>query len=247
MTASSRSSRAITSAESSPAMGEEEDEETGDKETRRQGDWETESQSQNRHLLVSLSPCLLVSLPSDSGRVAGISLLKPRQTQLAEVLLRGLAQRRSEHGEVAPAQLQLDVNAVGDFLGVAQGIVHAGKGRVHLIRAAEKELVGFHPHAVRVGTELARVDAQQDVLGLGVLAVDIVDVAGGHQGNTQPLGNLHRPGQHDPLRLKPVSALRCSNRRRTGPYTRRRFPGPFPCSPRRRPAACGSVRWRRSR
>ena len=102
------------------------------------------------------------------------------------------------------AQLQFDVDAVGDFLGAAQGVVQAGKRGIHLLGAAQIELVALHPHAVGVGAELARVDAQQDVLGLGVLAVDVMNVAGGHQRDAQPLGDLRRPLHRHPLRLQVV-------------------------------------------
>ena len=66
------------------------------------------------------------------------------------------------------------------------------------------ELVGLHPHPVRVGAELARVDAQQDVLGLGVLAADVVDVAGGHQRDAHPPGHFDRSLQRHLLAARPL-------------------------------------------
>ena len=178
----------------------------------------------------------------------GIALLQARQAQLAQILLGRLALGQREHRKMPLAQLQFDVDAVGDFLRASQGVVQAGKGRVHLLGAAEIELVALHPHAVGVGAELARVDAQQDVLGLGVLAVDVVDVAGGHQGNAQPMGHLDRPLHRQPLRFQvvvlnlDVVVVAEEFLEPGGDFQR-----PFPCWPRRRPASCGSVRWRRSR
>ncbi len=102
------------------------------------------------------------------------------------------------------AQFQLDVNAVGDLLRPPQGIVHARKRGVHLLGTAEEELVRLHPHAVGVGAELAGVDAEQDVLSLGVFAVDVVDVAGGDQGNSEAFGHAHGPVHHRPLRFQVV-------------------------------------------
>ena len=98
--------------------------------------------------------------------------------------------RQAEDGKVPPAQLQLDIHAVGDLLAPPQGLFLAGKGGVHLLGAAEIELVAVHPHAVGVGAELARVHAQQHVLGLGVLAEHVMDVAGGHQGQAHAVGQV---------------------------------------------------------
>ena len=86
----------------------------------------------------------------------------------------------------------------------ANGVVVPGKRRVHLLRAAEVELVAFHPHPVGVGAELAGVDAEQHVLGLGVLAMDVVDVAGGDQRQAHLLGHLDGALHGHPLDLQAV-------------------------------------------
>ena len=70
--------------------------------------------------------------------------------------------------------------------------------------AAKKELVALHPHPVGVGAEFAGVDAQQDVLGFGVLAVDVVGVAGGDQRQAHSLRELDGPFHAQPLDLEAV-------------------------------------------
>ena len=52
--------------------------------------------------------------------------------------------------------------------------------------------------------KLAGVDAQQHVLGFGVLAVDVVGVARGHQRQAHPLGDVDRAFQRQPLDFEAV-------------------------------------------
>ena len=131
--------------------------------------------------------------------IAGVTLLQPGEDQLAEEILGGLLVGRVVDGEVPLAQFQVDVDAVGDLLRPLDGLVVAREDRVHLLGAAEIELVGLHPHAVGVGAELARVDAEQDVLGLGVFAEHVMHVAGGHQRQAHAVGQVDRAFHGDPL------------------------------------------------
>ena len=136
--------------------------------------------------------------------IVGVALLQPGKDQLAEEILGGLAVGRVEDGEVPLAQFQVDVDAVGDLLRPLEGLGVSSEDRVHLLGTAEVEFVGLHPHAVSVGAELARVDAQQDVLGLGVFAEHVMDVAGGHQRQAHAVGQLDRAFHGDPLLLDAV-------------------------------------------
>ena len=122
--------------------------------------------------------------------IAGVSLFQAGKDQLMEKILRGRSIGRAVDGEVPLAQLQVDVYAVGDLLRPLDGLAVAAEDRVHLLGAAKIELVGLHPHAVGVGAELARVDAEQDVLGLGVFAEHVVYVAGGYQGQAHAVGQV---------------------------------------------------------
>jgi hypothetical protein len=50
-----------------------------------------------------------------------------------------------------------------------------------------------------VGKQFAGVDAQQGVVGLGIVGVDIVNVVCGHKGQVQFVGQLNQHGPNDPL------------------------------------------------
>ena len=180
--------------------------------------------------------------------VAGIALVEPFQAQLPQVAGRGGVFRQAEDGEVPLAQLQLDVDAVGDLLAAAEGLLLAGKGGVHLLGAAEVELVALHLHAVGIAAELAGVHAQQHVLGLGVVAEDVMDVAGGHQRQAHAVGQVHRRLQCHPLHFQ-IVVLNLDEVAVAEEFVEPGggFPGLLPGWPLRRPPAGGSTRWRRSR
>ena len=107
--------------------------------------------------------------------------------------------------EVVGAQVQGDVAAGGDLPGGGQdrGV---GEGPGHLRRALEIELVGLELHAAGAVHGLAGLDAQQDVLGLGVFGLQVVHVVGGHQGQP-PAGRQLEQGLVDLELLRQVVGL----------------------------------------
>ena len=102
------------------------------------------------------------------------------------------------------AELQLQIDAIGNLLAAGDRIFEPGKRRVHFLRAAQKELIALHPHPVRVGAELARVDAQQHVLRDRILAAHVVGVARRHERQAHPLRKCDRKLQRLPLHLEAV-------------------------------------------
>ena len=138
------------------------------------------------------------------------------------------------------AQLQFDIDRIGDFLRPAHGVVQSRKSGVHLLRTAEIKFVGVHAHAVGVGAELAGVDAEQNVLGFGVFAADVMHVAGGHGGHAHAPGQIDRRLQRDPLHFQAVvldldEIPVAENFLKPGDH----LPRPFPCSARRRRESAG--------
>ena len=109
-----------------------------------------------------------------------------------------------EARQEALAERQLDVAALGDALGVGDGLLELREGRLHLVGAGDEEAVGVVLDAPLVVEGLARGDAHQHVVGAGVLAVDVVGVGGGHQRDALVLGELGQPGVDVELVLHPV-------------------------------------------
>ena len=110
-------------------------------------------------------------------------------TQVVDVLL---PCGRLKDRVVPRFQIELNINAVGDFLRPRHGILEAGKDGVHFGGSADEELVGVHLHPFGVGSLDLRVDAQQHVVHRGVGLVEVVRVVRRHQRQAHPVREVHR-------------------------------------------------------
>ena len=123
----------------------------------------------------------------------GIALPEPGLGQLAQIACRIVARGHVKDGQVIALALDVHLAPLGDAQGVFQRVGPLGKEGRHLVLALDIVAVVGHAHAVRVGAHLARLDAEQDVLRLGVLGPAIVRVVGGHQGEVELAGQGHQP------------------------------------------------------
>ncbi len=136
-----------------------------------------------------------------AGLIA-VPIAQPGLAELAEVVLGRLAGRGAERRETALAQaeaLVMGLDHLGDPGRGGQCLLVARHRGVHLLRATDVELLGLEPHPRRVVERLAGVDAEQDVVRRGILAGQVVGVAGRDQGQAHPLGDVDRPGGAIPL------------------------------------------------
>ena len=108
---------------------------------------------------------------------------------LLEVLAQGLALGRGELRQVVALGREFEVAAGGDLAGVLDGVGRVAEDRGHLGGRLEVELVGRELEPVRVRDLAVRLDADQDVLALGVLAAGEVDVVRGHEGQAELAGD----------------------------------------------------------
>ena len=79
------------------------------------------------------------------------------------------------------AEGKLHLAAVGDALGVGYGVGIGPEQLLHLFRGAEVEVSRLIAHPVLVVHGLARLDAQQYIVALGVLRPQVVGVVGADQ------------------------------------------------------------------
>ena len=124
-----------------------------------------------------------------------VTLLHAVHHQLAQVGAEVVALRHLIDRHIELAEFEAYVAALGDSHRVFQGFRPGGKNGTHLLFGLEVELVVGKAHAVLVRTQLARLDAQQYVVHLGVGCVHVVQVVGGHQPQVQLPGDLHQLGQ----------------------------------------------------
>ena len=110
-----------------------------------------------------------------------VALLEAGDGLLAQHGLVGLSCRQWEARQDDLAELQRDVALVCDLERGLQALRVLAQGLCHLLRRLHVELVVGELHAVFVCQVLAHADAQHEVLGIGVLALKVVEVVGSHR------------------------------------------------------------------
>ena len=103
-----------------------------------------------------------------------------------------LGQRES--GQVVFPEFQLHVAALRDLHCARQRLRVVPENRVHLLGAFQVQLLGGETQPLFILQHLAGLDADQGVLGLGMLAAEVMGVIGGHQRDFQLPGDLDQPG-----------------------------------------------------
>ncbi len=78
-------------------------------------------------------------------------------------------------------EVEVEPDALGDAPGRQQGVGEVGEKLLHLRRAAEEKVLRRQAHAGAVIDGAARVDADVDVVGSGVLLREVVNIGGGDQ------------------------------------------------------------------
>ena len=125
-----------------------------------------------------VDPLLDVSRQS----LAGVARLDPAPHLLDEPGLLGLAGRHVGAGHVAAGRLgELDVAPLRDEQGVVAGLRHpepVGPQLAHLGRGLDVVAAAVELEPVGVGQSLAGRDADQGIVGAGVLGVVVVGVVG---------------------------------------------------------------------
>jgi hypothetical protein len=96
------------------------------------------------------------------------------------------------------------MDRIGDLLAAGHRVFKAGELLVHLLRRAEIILVPIHLHPRGVGAELAGVNAEENVLSVGVFAIDVVSVARGDERKAELPGRLDRAFHRQTLNLHAV-------------------------------------------
>ena len=136
------------------------------------------------------------------GRERSVALLQAFFAELDEEV-EGLAPvGHRELRQQDPAELELDVAALGDLERAAKRVVVAREVAGHLGGCLEEEVVGVELPVVRVLQRVAGLDAEQRLVGASVLGAEVVDVAGGDRRQARGLGDLGELGQDPPLHLE---------------------------------------------
>ena len=98
-----------------------------------------------------------------------------------------------EVGHVVRALLrgrEMHIATLGDLEGRIAGAGQLAPQRTHLVRGPDVVAIAVELEAVGIVDTRARVDAQERVLDLAVVTLDVVRIVSGHQGRVHKLGDL---------------------------------------------------------
>ena len=112
---------------------------------------------------------------------AAVPLGEPLVAQLPQIGGRIVALRQLELRQVVLAEGKLQLAHIRNALGVGHRVGIPRKQRLHLLCGAQIEVPRLIAHPVGVVHGLARLDAQQHVVALGILFPQIVGIVGTHQ------------------------------------------------------------------
>ncbi len=139
-------------------------------------------------------------------RAVPITLLQAVGTQFLQITPGVIPFRHFIAGEFPDAKLNLHMASVRNLLGVLHRLPGIGEEALHLLLALDIVLATLIAHPILVRQFLARLQAEQDVMGLHVSLVGIVYIIGDHQGNLQFPAHIHQFHVH-PLLLRDAVVL----------------------------------------
>ena len=133
-------------------------------------------------------------------RGGGIAAGEPLLAQAGEVRERVLPVRHLVLGQPDRPQLELDVAALRDLERRRQQVSAVRlEHPLHLVGRLEEELLVGELEALVVGQHITGLDAEQDLVRIGVLGTQVVHVAGADRGQAELVGQLDQHGVDLPV------------------------------------------------
>ena len=133
-----------------------------------------------------------------------IAAAQPLLAQLGEVFVVVHAAGGFVVGQEAGVEIKGNIAPGGDLVGDAHRLGNFPEKLLHFLGGLDVKFVGFKIHAAALVQRAPRLKAEQHLLGVSVVAGEVVGVVGGHQRHPQLLGKLDQAfvGRH--LLLEPV-------------------------------------------
>ena len=122
-----------------------------------------------------------------------------RHTRIAELpKIRRVIQpvRRNESGHATDSKLNVEIAFFNHICGVGNRVAIVRQGKAHFRLALEVKLIALHAHAIRLVYKTLGLDAEQNILRLGIVGGDIVNVVGDNGFSPDLGGNFTQPRQN---------------------------------------------------
>ena len=109
-----------------------------------------------------------------------VAFLQPVIAEFIQISPRVIALRHLISGQLGLPERNLHIAPVGNALGILQSLPRIGKQPLHLLLALHEILAALIAHPVLVRQLLVGLKAQQNIVGIRVPGIGVVDVIGGH-------------------------------------------------------------------
>ena len=116
--------------------------------------------------------------------------------QFAQVTLARKMLRWTEDRIMEFAELNLDIALLGHFQRIAHRLRDLVKAGLHLLSRAQIKLLGGVVHPLGVGKLCLRADANQAIVGVRVVFLDVMNVVGGDELDSEFLGKRNQNSVH---------------------------------------------------
>jgi hypothetical protein len=90
-------------------------------------------------------------------------------------------------------KIQFQIAAFSNDQAIVQGFWDMGEGREHFFRVFVIQLASVKTHAPRIVNAGAGLNAQEDVVGVYIIGIQIMAVVGSHQGQPGFAGKVNEP------------------------------------------------------
>ena len=121
-----------------------------------------------------------------------VAFLQPVIAEFIQISPRVIALRHLISGQLGLPERNLHIAPVGNALGILQSLPRIGKQPLHLLLALHEILAALIAHPVLVRQLLVGLKAQQNIVGIRVPGIGVVDVIGGHQRDIQLPAHLQQ-------------------------------------------------------
>ena len=138
------------------------------------------------------------------GAQGGEPFLQPRDREPLQVILAGRTFGHRVVRQVERVEIEFQVAPLGDFDGLEHRRRQLAEEPRHFLRGFDVQLLGREPHALRILERFAGLQAEQDVVGLGVVAFEVVAVVGRDERDVESAAHVDQVAVHARLLFQPV-------------------------------------------
>ena len=124
--------------------------------------------------------------------IVRITLLQAVETNLVQIFPGGITLWHVVLGKLRHAELNLHIAALRNLRRILNGLRRIGKESRHLLRRFHIILAALVAHPVLIRQLLSGLNTEQNIVGLHILRIGVMDIIGSHKRNIQLLAHAYQ-------------------------------------------------------